>query len=210
MLNIVICGVVVVISGYFDVIYGSVIEIVIFCILNKVVFKFGDCVNVIVVWVFYFSVVSDFYDNVFVNVENLFIYDGVNVMCDLFGCLFVVIDVDLLIVLVGVDFEVNLVLFCLLGLVQSLVLVIGNNDFDVVLNCIIGKENLGLVYQVEWSYNLGVFGYIWKIGMGGVLLNDIVIGIVVNWECIVISVKDIVGVLVLSKQLQRGCQVFFL
>lgn len=75
----------------------------------------------------------------------------------------------------------------------------GNNDFDAVLNRTTGKENLGSVYQAEWSYNLGVLGYTWKTGTGGASPNDTAIGTAANWERTATSVKDTAGVLVLSK-----------
>ncbi|WP_236080108.1 major capsid protein, partial [Pseudomonas aeruginosa] len=129
----------------------------------------------------------------------LFTYDGVNVMRDPFGRLFVVTDADSLIVPAGADPEANPASFRSLGLVQSSVLVTGNNDFDAVLNRTTGKENLGSVYQAEWSYNLGVLGYTWKNGTGGASPNDTAIGTAANWERTATSVKDTAGVLVLSK-----------
>ncbi|HHW1707542.1 TPA: major capsid protein [Pseudomonas aeruginosa] len=199
MLNTAIRGAVAAISGHADSTYGSATETATFRTLNKAAFKFGDRANAIAAWVFHSSVVSDLYDNALANAENLFTYDGVNVMRDPFGRLFVVTDADSLIVPAGADPEANPASFRSLGLVQSSVLVTGNNDFDAVLNRTTGKENLGSVYQAEWSYNLGVLGYTWKTGTGGASPNDTAIGTAANWERTATSVKDTAGVLVLSK-----------
>ncbi|ELC0887394.1 major capsid protein [Pseudomonas aeruginosa] len=199
MLNTAIRGAVAAISGHADATHGSATETATFRTLNKAAFKFGDRANAIAAWVFHSSVVSDLYDNALANAENLFTYDGVNVMRDPFGRLFVVTDADSLIVPAGADPEANPASFRSLGLVQSSVLVTGNNDFDAVLNRTTGKENLGSVYQAEWSYNLGVLGYTWKTGAGGASPNDTAIGTAANWERTATSVKDTAGVLVLSK-----------
>ena len=98
MLNTAIRGAVAAISGHSDATHGSATETATFRTLNKAAFKFGDRANAIAAWVFHSSVVSDLYDNALANAENLFTYDGVNVMRDPFGRLFVVTDADSLIV----------------------------------------------------------------------------------------------------------------
>ncbi|MGM2783173.1 major capsid protein, partial [Bacillus cereus group sp. Bce022] len=85
------------------------------------------------------SEVSDLYDNALANAENLITYDGVNVMRDPFGRLFEVTDAVSLIVPAGADPEAKPVSFRSLGVVQSSVMVTGNNDFDAVLNRTTGK-----------------------------------------------------------------------
>lgn len=76
-----------------------------FCIFNKVVVLFGDCFSVLKVWIVYLIILYILYDNVLINVECLFIYDNVSVMCDLFGCLFVVIDSFVLVDSIGVVYN---------------------------------------------------------------------------------------------------------
>lgn len=198
MLNTGIRGAVAAISGHADATFGVATDAPTFKALNRASFKFGDRSNAINAWVLHSGVVSELYDNALTNAENLFTYDGVNVMRDPFGRLFVVTDSDALIVPAGADPVANPQSFRSLGLVQSAIAVTGNNDFDAVLNRVTGKENLGSVYQAEWSYNLGVLGHTWKTATGGASPNDTAIGTSANWERTATSVKDTAGVLVLS------------
>ncbi|WOE32756.1 MULTISPECIES: major capsid protein [unclassified Acinetobacter] len=180
---------------------GSVVDLVegdgtgdaTFRLLNKGASRMGDRSGAIRAWVMHSTTMHNLFDNALANTENLFRYDGVNVIRDPFGRLFVVTDAPALAV------TSTGTIYNTLGLVEGAVVVNDNNDFNAELNAITGGENIEYEYQAEWTYGVGVKGFAWDIAAGGKSPTDAAIGTSTNWDKIATSVKDTAGVLVKSK-----------
>lgn len=169
-----------------------------FRLLNKGASKLGDRSGAIRAWILHSTSMHNLFDNALTNAENLFRYDGVNVIRDPFGRLFVVTDAPALTGTGGTQ-EAPTTIYKTLGLVEGGVVVNDNNDFNAELLPITGNENIEYEYQAEWSYGVGVKGYAWDTANGGKSPNDAAIGTGTNWDLIASSVKDTAGVLVKSK-----------
>lgn len=165
-----------------------------FRLLNAGAAKLGDRSSAIRAWVLHSTTMHNLFDNALANSENLFRYDGINVVRDPFGRLFVVTDSSAL-----VGDNSGTAFYKTLGLVDGGVVVNDSNDFNAELRPITGGENIEYEYQAEWSYGVGVKGYAWDQSAGGKSPNDTAIGTSTNWELIATSVKDTAGVLVKSK-----------
>ena len=111
--------------------------------------------------------------NALANTERLFAYDGVNVVRDPFGRVFVVTDSPAL---------VNSGVYTTLGLVENAVVVNDNNDFNAVMENRTGEENVRTIYQAEWSFGVGVKGYAWDMAAGGKSPTDTAIATPTNWK----------------------------
>ncbi|MFW1734230.1 MULTISPECIES: major capsid protein [Acinetobacter] len=164
-----------------------------FRLLNKGASRMGDRSGSIRAWVMHSMTIHNLYDNALTNTENLFRYDGVNVIRDPFGRLFVVTDSPALAV------TDTTTVYNTLGLVDGAIVVNDNNDFNAELNAITGGENIEYEYQAEWTYGVGVKGFAWDMANGGKSPTDAAIGTPTNWDKIATSVKDTAGVLVKSK-----------
>lgn len=158
--------------------------------LNDGAAKFGDRSGSLKAWVMHSTVAHNLYGNAITNAERLFSYDGINVVHDPFGRVFVITDAPDL--AVGGKFNT-------LGLVEGGVVVRDSNDFNAVMQTVTGKENLGAVYQAEWSYGVGVKGYAWDMASGGKSPNDEALGTGANWDKTASSDKDTAGVLVVTQ-----------
>ncbi|EZQ10744.1 major capsid protein [Acinetobacter sp. Ver3] len=165
-----------------------------FRLLNAGAAKLGDRSSAIRAWVLHSTTMHNLFDNALANSENLFRYDGINVVRDPFGRLFVVTDSSAL-----VGDNSGTAFYKTLGLVEGGVVVNDSNDFNAELRPITGGENIEYEYQAEWSYGVGVKGYAWDQSAGGKSPNDAAIGTSTNWDLIATSVKDTAGVLVKSK-----------
>lgn len=164
-----------------------------FGILNKGAAKFGDRAGALRAWVMHSSTMHALYANALTNTERLFTYDGINVIRDPFGRLFVVTDSPSL-----VDTSSGSV-YRTLGLVENGIVVNGNNDFDSVLEKRTGHENLQAIYQAEWSFNVGVYGYSWNTeGSSNKSPADTALSSKTNWSKSASFDKDTAGVLVLT------------
>lgn len=161
-----------------------------FKLLNKGASKFGDRSGSIRAWIMHSTTAHGLYDNALSNVERLFTYDGVNIIRDPFGRLFIITDSPAL---------VNGAVYKTLGLTAGGIVVSSNDDFNSVLVPTTGKENIGASYQAEWSYNLGLSGYTWDMAAGGKSPNAAALGTATNWGKTATNTKNTAGVLVLSK-----------
>jgi len=194
MLNTGIRAVVAAVKGNAGVVYGDGTANPAFRDLNKGAAKFGDRSSAIRAWVLHSTTMHSLFDNALTNAERLFTYEGVNVLRDPFGRLFVVTDSDAL-----VDASGASPIYRTLGLAENAVMVHGNDDFNSVIVPKTGTENIGATYQAEWSYNVGLLGYTWDTAAGGKSPNDTALGTSTNWDKVASSDKDTAGVLVLSK-----------
>ena len=165
-----------------------------FRLLNKGASRMGDRSGAIRAWVMHSTTMHNLFDNALTNTENLFRYDGVNVIRDPFGRLFVVTDAPALAVANETDTIYNT-----LGLVEGAIVVNDSNDFNAELRPITGGENIEYEYQAEWTYGVGVKGFAWDMAAGGKSPTDSAIGTPTNWNQIATSLKDTAGVLVKSK-----------
>ena len=86
-----------------------------------------------------------------------------------------------------------------LGLVEGAVIVNDNGDFNAVMQQVTGKENLGTIYQAEWSYGIALRGYAWDMASGGKSPDDAALGTGANWDKTASSDKDTAGVLLVTK-----------
>ena len=161
--------------------------------LNAAAAKFGDRSGSLRAWVMHSTVAHNLYDNALTNAERLFAYDGINVVRDPFGRVFVITDAPDLVSSSG-DTTYNT-----LGLVEGAVIVNDNGDFNAVMQQVTGKENLGTVYQAEWSYGIALRGYAWDMASGGKSPDDAALGTGANWDKTASSDKDTAGVLLVTK-----------
>ena len=152
--------------------------------------KMGDRAGSLKAWVMHSNTLHKLYSNALANVERLFTYDGVNVVRDPFGRVFVVTDSPAL---------TDGGAFRALGLVEGAVVVNDNNDFNAVLDTKTGNENIQSVYQAEWTFGVGVKGYAWNQASGGKSPTDTALATPTNWEQFATSNKDTAGVLVKLK-----------
>ncbi|MBJ9958396.1 major capsid protein [Acinetobacter courvalinii] len=194
MLNAGILGAVSAISGNADAVEGDGTADPTFRLLNKGASRMGDRSGALRSWILHSTTIHNLYDNALANTERLFNYDGVNVVRDSFGRVFVVTDAPAL-----VGENAGQTFFNSLGLVEEAIVIKDNNDFNAVLVPTPGGENIKYTYQGEWSYGAGIKGYAWDTANGGKSPNDAAIGTPTNWDLIVSSIKDTAGVLVKSK-----------
>lgn len=164
-----------------------------FDVLNKGAAKFGDRSGALRAWVMHSSTMHNLYSKALANTERLFTYDGINVIRDPFGRLFVVTDSpELVSTTSGTTYRT-------LGLVENGIVVNGNNDFDSVLEKRTGGENLQAIYQAEWSFNVGVYGYSWNTeGADKKSPTNTALASKANWSKSASFDKDTAGVLVLT------------
>lgn len=190
MLNAGILGGVAAVSGNTDLVEGDGTGNATFRLLNKGSARLGDRSGSIRAWVLHSTTMHNLFDNALANAENLFMYDGVNVIRDPFGRLFVVTDAPALAV------TTTGTIYNTLGLVEGGIVVNDSNDFNAEIEAITGNENIQYQYQAEWSYSVGVKGYAWDMANGGKSPDDTAIGTATNWDKIATSNKDTAGVLI--------------
>ena len=161
--------------------------------LNAGAAKMGDRSGSLKAWVMHSTTVHNLYDNALTNAERLFAYDGINVIRDPFGRVFVITDApDLVDNTSGTKYHT-------LGLVENAVVVNDSNDFNAVIQPQVGKENLGAIYQAEWSYGIALKGYAWDMANGGKSPDNAALGTGANWDKVATSNKDTAGVLVTTQ-----------
>lgn len=163
-----------------------------FKLLNKAAAKMGDRSGSIKAWAMHSTILHGLYDNALTNTERLFSYDGIHVVRDPFGRMFVVTDSPALYNNTGATYNS-------LGLVEDAIVVNDNNDFFANMNTINGDENIKASYQAEWTFGASVKGYAWDMASGGKSPTDTAIGTPTNWDKNVTSNKDTAGVLLVSK-----------
>src|SRR5690606_34261368 len=193
MLNAGILGASSAISGNVNAVHGDGTDTASFRLLNKCAAKLGDRSSAIRAWIVHSTTMHKLCDNALANAEELFCYDGVNVVRDPFGRVCVVTDAPAL-----VGDNTGTAFYNTLGLVEGAVVVSDNNDFNAELVPGTGGENIKYTYQAEWTFGAGVKGYAWDTAAGGKSPTDAAIGTPTNWDLIAASVKDTAGVLIKS------------
>lgn len=178
------------ISGNSAMVEGDGTAAATFRLQNKAAARMGDRSSAIRAWVMHSTTMHNLFDNALANAENLFRYDGVNVIRDPFGRLFVVTDSPALSV------TTTGTIYNTLGLVEGAIVVNDSNDFNAELVPSTGKDNIEYTYQAEWSYGVGVKGYAWDTANGGKSPTDAAIGTATNWDKIATDNKDTAGVLI--------------
>ncbi len=171
MLNAGILGASSAISGNVNAVHGDGTDTASFRLLNKGAAKLGDRSSAIRAWIVHSTTMHNLFDNALANSENLFRYDGVNVVRDPFGRVFVVTDAPAL-----VGDNAGTAFYNTLGLVEGAVVVNDNNDFNAELVPGTGGENIKYTYQAEWTFGAGVKGYAWDTAAGGKSPTDAAIG----------------------------------
>ena len=189
MLNRAISATATAIGGQTSAKFGDGTKSPTFDMLNSGAALFGDRSSALRAWVMHSTTAHKLYANALANAERLFNYEGVNVMRDAWGRVFIVTDSDAL---------VDTGKYKTLGLVSGAVMVHDNADFYATMQEQTGKENITATYQAEWSYNIGVQGYTWNTTAGGRSPSDTALGTSSNWVKTATSIKDTAGVLVLS------------
>lgn len=182
------------IGGNTDAVEGDGTADPSFRLLNKGAARMGDRSGALRAWILHSTTLHNLYDNALTNTERLFSYDGVNVIRDPFGRVFVVTDSPALVATVDGKTHYNS-----LSLVEGGIVISDNQDFNAELTATTGQENLLYTYQAEWTYNVGIKGYAWDQANGGKSPNDTAIGTPTNWGKTASSIKDTAGVLVKSK-----------
>lgn len=163
--------------------------------LNWGAAKFGDRSQAIKAWVMHSKPLHDLYDNALTNSNSLFEFGTVQVRQDGFGRVFIVTDSPSLaphIVSPDVTDYVSL------GLVQDAIAVEDNGDFFANIETSNGKENIERTWQGEWTFNLAMKGYTWDTG-GGASPTDAELKTGTNWDKTATSIKDTLGVAVISR-----------
>ncbi|WP_288382560.1 major capsid protein [Acinetobacter soli] len=196
MLNAGITAGVAAIGGQSSLIEGSATADASFRLLNKGAARMGDRSGALRAWVVHSTTMHNLFDNALANSERLFMYDGVNVVRDPFGRVFVVTDSPALSTTSG---DPATTVYNSLGLVEGAIAINDNQDFNAELVPTTGSENLKYTYQAEWSYGAGVKGYAWDTANGGKSPNDAAIATPSNWDLIASSLKDTAGVLIKTK-----------
>ncbi|WEV48105.1 major capsid protein [Acinetobacter sp. ESL0695] len=194
MLNAGLSGAASAISGNAAAVEGDGTSDPSFRLLNKGASRMGDRSGALRSWILHSTTMHNLFDNALTNTERLFSYDGINVVRDPFGRVFVVTDSPALSTTASANTYYNT-----LGLVEGALVISDNQDFNAELVPTTGGENLKYTYQAEWSYNVGVKGYAWDQANGGKSPSDTAIATPTNWDLTASSIKDTAGVLVKSK-----------
>ena len=192
MLNTAILGAAAAIGGQTGLVLDDKKNAPSFRTLNKAAALFGDRSSALKAWIIHSTTLHNLYDSALLNNERLFSYDNVSVMRDPFGRLFVVTDSPALVDSAGSAYHT-------IGLQENAVVVSGNDDFYSVIQPQLGNDNIGALYQAEWTYNLGLLGYEWDMTAGGKSPDDTKLGTSTNWKKSATSHKDTAGVLVKTK-----------
>ena len=164
--------------------------------LNYGAAKFGDRSQAIKAWVMHSKPFHDLLDTALTNSSQLFQFGTVQVRQDGMGRVFIVTDSpNLAQHIVSPDVYD----YVTLGLVQDAIAVEDNNDFFANTDTTNGQENIERTYQAEWTFNLALKGYTWDVGSGSHSPTDAVLKTGTNWDKTATSIKDTLGVAVVSR-----------
>lgn len=156
---------------------------------------FGDRESAIKVWVMHSACASDLLNHALNNSERLFSYGTVNITKDVAGRIFIVTDSPSLVTATNPDDRESITGYNTLGLTESGIVVSDNADYKSAIQDLLGRENLGVMHQSEWSYNVAVKGYKWDITKGGASPTNLALATGTNWIQVPASVKNTAGVL---------------
>lgn len=157
--------------------------------LIKAVKPMGDQYNSVQLFVMHSNQYFDLLETTFKNAERLFDFSGITVMRNALGQHFLITDNKAL-TTAQADYT--------LGLKKGSVFVGYEEDYNYALENITGKENLGKVYQAEWTSSLKVSNYRYKTtdAMNGLSYSAITSA--GNWERISNVAKDETGVIIVN------------
>lgn len=149
--------------------------------------KFGDRSAAVRAWVMHSGAQTDLYVNALTNLERLFSYDSVTVQRDPAGRLLIQTDCA--------DLVGSAENYLILGLVDSGIVINGNDDFNAELVPTVGIENIKYTYQAEWSFGVAIKGYAWDTTKPA-SPTDAQLKTAANWLRTASSHKDTAGVLI--------------
>lgn len=157
--------------------------------LIQAISPMGDQFDDIKLYVMHSKQYFELMDSTFKNSERLFNFGNVTVMRSALGQHFLITDNSGL--KSGNDYYT-------LGLKSGSVAVGNEDDFTQATNTITGRENIGYIYQAEWTSSLQVTNYRYKTSdtMNGLSLAQVTN--TANWERISEDVKDETGVILVS------------
>ena len=159
--------------------------------LIKAVRPMGDQFDSVELFVMHSTQYFDLVETTFKNAERLFDFGGITIMRNALGQRFLITDNKAL-----TSTQANYTL----GLKKGAVFVGYNEDFVGKLTSVTGKENLGEIYQAEWTSTLKVANYRYKTSdtMNGLSYSAITAAS--NWERISNNVKDESGVIIVNSK----------
>lgn len=155
--------------------------------LIKAVKPMGDQYNSIELFVMHSNQYFDLVETTFKNAERLFDFGGITIMRNALGQTFLITDNKSL-VTANADYT--------LGLKKGSVFVGYEQDYEAEIVPIVGRENLGKLYQAEWTSTLKVSNYRYKTSDAMNGLSYSAITTAGNWERISSQVKDETGVII--------------
>lgn len=158
--------------------------------LTKAAGKFGDAYTRIKAWLMHSKPVFDLWSSNLTNDSRLFNYGGVIVMSDPMGNPIIMSDTPSLVNTAPTPDTYN----CL-GLTEGAITFEENDDFTQAMQEVLLRENIGYLWQSEWSFNASVKGYRWDDVNGGKAPNDAALVLNTNWDKIAVNThKDLPGV----------------
>lgn len=158
--------------------------------MNTALSKFGDAYQQINTWFINSKPMFDLFAANIANAANLFEFAGVIVKRDAFGNTLIMTDTPSL-----VDTGESPTEYYCLGLTQGSVIIEQNDDYRDASEEIIGKTNLGVRWQGEYSFNMEVKGHRWDETNGGPAPNDAALVLNTNWDSLVNTHKELPGVI---------------
>lgn len=156
--------------------------------LNTTAGKFGDRSQSIAAWLMHSTVYHALIGQAITNANRLFTIGDIQVVQDGLGRRYVVTDSPALVA--APDYKT-------LGLVAGALQVETGPIASEMLPALKG-ENIGKIWQGEYSFTTGLKGYAWDAAAGGKSPNDTALATGTNWPKIVTSDKDTAGVMLTS------------
>lgn len=161
--------------------------------------KFGDAAQRIVCWVMHSKAYYDLVNNqISANITGVSNYNVATANPITLNRPVIVTDSPALKTNTGgsPDFDE----YYTLGLVEGAGLIVQDTDPVTIYNDFLpGKENLTVIMQGEFAYNVGVKGYKWDVQNGGANPTSSAIGTSSNWDQVMTSIKDLPGVRIKSR-----------
>lgn len=155
-------------------------------------YKLGDAAGRVVAIVMNAATYRAYMGNNMTNQAGLFVWNNVAVRADVEGTPIIVTDLLL-------NANPSPVQYHTLFLCEGGIVVEQNTDeFANATLPLLGTENLGVAYQEQWSYNLGLKGYTWDKTNGGISPTDAALTTATNWDKVRADYKDLAGVVLRS------------
>lgn len=159
--------------------------------LNSAASKLGDRAQDILCWVMNSKSAFDIWGAAIANANNLFTFGTVAIRSDAMGRPLIITDNPAL-----VNLTPTPDIYRTLGLTTGAVVIEQNDaDFHSTIVETTGKQNIGRVFQSEWTYNMSVKGFTWDTTNGGASPSDAALATATNWDKVATSHKDLAGIL---------------